>query len=306
MADLLHLSHLPEDLSNRCVCVSASVLSHVQDELPFIQPPETCPSSAPSRSFFTPPSHFRNVLPTASSSSSAQPLFSPGPVSSASSTPSGTMAPAAAPPPGKERHIDHLLEEVMMGLNIIPTNNDTPPTAGVLQGDGSCSTANSETLVVQQQQQQGEGELNDILDRFLMTFEQHINNSAAWEEVSAQSCAEVAHQGDHTRQQLNVAEAPGSDLQLPKSQRDAQDHKHTAATLRSKSARTRRTSSLKSNRVNAHQAREVWHNLQDKQLQQIAVVKLKRAFLPLRVNLQDPRGLNTKVIHTDTFILTLC
>lgn len=163
----------------------------------------------------------------------------------------------------------------------------------------------SETLVVEQQQQ-GERELNEILDRFLMTFEQHINNSAAWEEVSAQSSAEVAD----TRQQLDVADPPANDLQPPKTPRGTQDHEHTVATLRRKSVRTRLTSSLENNCVNmgnllpsSVKDRKVYPDLQDKQLQQITVVKLeRRGLLPLQVNLQDPNSLNTKVIHTTMWI----
>lgn len=232
--------------------------------------------------------------------------------SSASSALSGTPATAAAPPPGEERHIDHLLEEVMMGLNIIPTNNTTTQTlaANVLQGGGSCGSTSGETVVVQQlQQQQGELELNDILDHFLMSFEQHINNSADREEVSAQSSAEVAGQATPTRQQQNVAEPPANDLQPLKTQR-AKQVEHNGITLKSKSPRkrkrTRRTSSLKSNEANVGntllsdvKATRMFPDLQDKQLQQIAVVKLERqGLLQLQVNRQDLSCLSSKVTHT--------
>lgn len=191
----------------------------------------------------------------------------------------------------------------MMGLNIMPTNNTTTQTlaANVLQRGGSCGTASSETLVVQQQE---EGEINDILDHFLLSFEQHINNSAAREEVGAQSFAEVSEQATQTRQQQDVAEPPANALQPRMTRRTTQ------AMLRRKSPRkrkrTQRTSSLKSDEASVGdppspgvKTTRVFPDLQDKQLQQIAVVKLeRRGLLPLQVNLQDSGSLNTKVTHT--------
>lgn len=199
----------------------------------------------------------------------------------------------------------------MMGLNIIPTNNTSTQTqaANVLRGGGSCASASGETLVVTQQQQ-GEGELNDILDHFLMSFEQHIN-SAAREEASAQSSTEVAEQAIHTPQQQDAAELPANNLQPHKTQRAPQTERD-ATTLRLKSAkerkRTRRTPSRKSNGPmvgnvppSGVKSTRVFPHSQDKQLQQITVVKLERRdFLPLRVNLQDLSSLSSKVTHTTT------
>lgn len=299
------------------VYVYASVLSRVQDKLPFIQPHGMELRSAALRPFFTPPTHSRNVLPLSSSGSSLQALLSPGLASSASSALYGTPAPPGTPPPGEERHIDHLLEEVMMGLNIMPSNSTQTLAANVLRGGGSCGAASGETLVLQQQQQQGEGEMNDILDHFLMSFEQHINNSGAREEADAQSSAEAAERAAHTRQQQDVAEPPVNDLQPRKTRRGARAER-VEATSRRKTPRgrrrgrsrgrrrTRRTSS--SENQGAHvgspppsgvKPARMFPDLDDRQLQQMPVVKLeRRGPLPAQVTQQDPSSLNSKVTHT--------
>lgn len=291
------------------VYVYASVLSRVQDKLPFIRPHGMELRSAASHPFFTPPTHSRNVHPSSSSSSSLQALLSPSLASSASSALYGTPAPPSTPPPGEERHIDHLLEEVMMGLNIIPTKSTHTQTlaANVLRGGGSCGAASGETLVLQQQ---GEGgEMNDILDHFLMSFEQHIDNSGAREEADAQSSAEAAH----TRQQQDVAEPPANDLQ-PRKTRSGTRAERVKATSRRKTPRgrrrgrrrTRRTSSPENQRANVGnpplsgvKAARMFPELDDRQLQQMPVVKLeRRGPLPAQVTLQDPSSLNSKVTHT--------
>lgn len=295
------------------VYVYASVLSRVQDKLPFIQPHGMELRSAALHPFFTPPTHSRNVHPLSSSGSSLQALLSPGLVSSASSALYGTPAPPGTPPPGEERHIDHLLEEVMMGLNIIPTNSTHTQTlaANVLRGGGSCGAASGETLVLQQQQ--GEGEMNDILDHFLMSFDQHINNSGAREEADAQRSAEAAERAAHTRQQQDVAEPPENDLQPRKTRRGTRAER-VVATSRRKTPRgrrrgrrrTRRTSLPENQGANVGspppsgvKAAKMFPDLDDRQLQQMPVVKLERQGpLPAQVTLQDPSSLNTKVTHT--------
>ncbi|XP_029917252.1 uncharacterized protein LOC115366132 isoform X2 [Myripristis murdjan] len=128
------------------------------------------------------------------------------------------------PPPAQEDQVDQferLLEEVMMGLDIIPNNNNSnlhskpPPqpasgttcaypssgndfiqkqqqqyclTSGLQQaGSGSTvETAGSSSDAVGEvpvlQQPEGEGELTDILDDFLRSFEQHISSCSTRED----------------------------------------------------------------------------------------------------------------------------
>ncbi|KAL7394910.1 hypothetical protein ABVT39_006831 [Epinephelus coioides] len=105
-----------------------------------------------------------------------------------------------------EEHFEHLLEEMMMGLDILPNNNGAPhsqplPNSSSSHAYASCgstlaqnkqqghSTANYEMPVLQHQ---GEGALSEILDDFLQSFEQHIDSCAAREEVEmgSWSCTE--------------------------------------------------------------------------------------------------------------------
>ncbi|XP_026186757.1 uncharacterized protein LOC113144748 [Mastacembelus armatus] len=146
-------------------------------------------------------------------------------VPSASTLLHTTALPPPSPPPNEEQpeHIDRLLEEVMMGLDILPNSNAAPHsqcppppssssctytlsgnnlaqskeqrlTPGVREagagnqstqvvaverGSSGSSSANGEVPVLQQQ---GEGELNEILNHFLQSFEQHVESCSAREE----------------------------------------------------------------------------------------------------------------------------
>ncbi|XP_034739271.1 uncharacterized protein LOC117951606 [Etheostoma cragini] len=136
-----------------------------------------------------------------------QPSSSPGLLSAASSA---LLQSTSLPPPSHEdhpEHFDRLLEEVMMGLDILPNNNNSAlhsqpplPNAGfhgsthvvaVARGTGSSSSAISEMPVLQQQ---GEGELNEMLDHFLQSFEKHVDSCTASDEVEmcGQSCTEAS------------------------------------------------------------------------------------------------------------------
>ncbi|XP_011478454.1 uncharacterized protein LOC105354892 isoform X2 [Oryzias latipes] len=110
-------------------------------------------------------------------------------------------APGASPilhttplPPQEEQpeHIDRLLEEVMMGLHILPEDNNTPAQQQCPLPISSNTLDSSQTRSKQQDpptgsegpvlQQQFEGELNEILDSFLQSFEQHVESCRVRED----------------------------------------------------------------------------------------------------------------------------
>lgn len=179
-----------------------------------------------SSSLSTPPMRLYSVQTLSGSSSSLQhspspSLFSPAAayVSPALSLLHTTALPPPPPPHHEEQpeHIDRLLEEVMMGLDILTNNNSSSSSAfssstNNLTKDKQqnrtadlpearpgfhCSTqvhsscANNEVPILQQQE---EGELTDILDHFLQSFEQHIDNCSAREkeEISGERLAKTS------------------------------------------------------------------------------------------------------------------
>ncbi|XP_018535444.1 uncharacterized protein LOC108885544 [Lates calcarifer] len=205
-----------------------------QDSLPAGWAQSTRAKTSTSVSFSSTPMQFYNVHTL--SSSSLQPSPSPILLSpAASSLLHTTSLPPPAPPPHEDQpeHIDRLLEEVMMGLDILPNNNNSQPplpassssctnaspgnnlakskqqgcTTGpqeaapgfhgstqvvaVARGTGGSTSENGETPVLQQQ---GEGELNVMLDHFLQSFEQHVDNCSARdeEEVDGDSSTEAS------------------------------------------------------------------------------------------------------------------
>ncbi|KAK2904179.1 hypothetical protein Q8A73_010836 [Channa argus] len=126
-----------------------------------------------------------------------------------------TSLPPPAPPPNDDQpeHIERLLEEVMMGLDIL-TNKDVASHSQLpYPKSSSCASASSGNNLLQNKegqttdlleahpnfhgstqvgivanskvsnlQHQGEGELDKILDHFLQTFEQHIDSCRTREE----------------------------------------------------------------------------------------------------------------------------
>ncbi|KAG7230352.1 hypothetical protein INR49_024456 [Caranx melampygus] len=135
-----------------------------------------------------------------------------------------TSLPPPAPLPPQEdqpEHIERLLEEVMMRLDILPANEVTPHSQPpILASSSSCTYTSPGNLLAQNKQQgcatgllqagpgstestevvsvvrggsgsssgdvpvlqqQGEGPLDDMLDHFLQSFEQHVNNCASEE-----------------------------------------------------------------------------------------------------------------------------
>lgn len=206
----------------------------------------------------------------------------------------------------------------MMGLNIIPKNSTPHPhytqqsqAVNVLRGAGSWGATNSELPVLQQQ---GEGELNEMLERFLLSFEQHINNCAAREEVEVgrQSSAEAAEERSQIRgQQHDVTESSRRTLQPGKARRASPaEHSDVSGTdrRRKKKRKNEYMLSLEKKRIKVknqvpskNRKTSVVPNTGDKQLRQMAVVKLeKRGPLPVRVTLQEHSSLNTKVTHSHT------
>lgn len=201
----------------------------------------------------------------------------------------------------------------MMGLNIIPKNSTSHPqntqqsqAVNVLRGVGSWSAANSEIPILQQQ---GEGELNEMLERFLLSFEQHISNCTAREEeveVGRQSSAEAAEEYSQIQQQQHDAT-----LQPRKARRASPaEHSDVSGTDRRRKKKRKneymfslekRQIKVKNQVPSNNRKTSVVPDKGDKQLRQMAVVKLeKRGPLPVRVTLQEQSSLNTKVTHSHT------
>ncbi|XP_035016952.2 uncharacterized protein LOC118112072 isoform X2 [Hippoglossus stenolepis] len=278
-----------------------------------------------------------------------------------------TCLPAPEPPPHEEQpeQINCLLEEVMMGLDILPKsssvrgsrrprptrgssctyvssgnslaqNKQQVCTTGLLEAfHGSAqvaavtseaspsSSAQGEVPVLQQQ---GEGEMNDMLEHFLHSFEEHVENCRAREEEetngeistepSKSSPVLNNHRKTKTKTQNPVIRPQteshqGEEAETPPSR--SQPHKasaHSPAPLESAEEtsgnhRTQRKQgykkkqkqyllSLEKRRVRRKPVPmsdaeiKILHDLRDRQLQQIPVVKLEwRGPIPVRVMLQE-------------------
>ncbi|XP_042275567.1 uncharacterized protein LOC121902364 isoform X3 [Thunnus maccoyii] len=143
---------------------------------------------------------FYNSRTLPAPSLSLQPSPSPSPMlpaasyaGPASSLLHTTSLPPPAPPSHEDQpeHFDRLLEEVIMGLdcsssiNTFSQNKQQSHTTGLLDagpglhGAGRSSSANGEMPILQQK---GEGELTEMLEHFLQSFEQHIDSCTAREE----------------------------------------------------------------------------------------------------------------------------
>ncbi|XP_056294673.1 uncharacterized protein LOC130209198 isoform X2 [Pseudoliparis swirei] len=154
---------------------------------------------------------------------------------------SSLLLSTSLPPPPHEQqpeHFDRLLEEVMMGLNILPNNNNNNNRASHSQPPpptGSSSYASCDETLVQTEpcdrtavlleaspgshgstqagakargdvgsdserpvlQQQCEGELDEMLDHFLQSFEWHVDSCTARKEaeLGGQSGTEASQPG---------------------------------------------------------------------------------------------------------------
>lgn len=202
--------------------------------------------------------------------------------------------------------------------NTLAQNIQQSQAVAVVRGVGSSSAANSEVPILQQQ---GEGELNEMLERFLLSFEQHIDNCTAREEVEVggQSCPEApVGSSQISEQQHDETETPARPSQplktrravSPKRTEEARGNAVAPDKRRKKRRKNEYVLSLEKKRVrlrNPAPSRDtkskVIHDRGDKQLQQMAVVKLERSGpLPVRVTLQGHRqSLDVKVTNTSTY-----
>ncbi|XP_024864371.1 uncharacterized protein LOC112450951 [Kryptolebias marmoratus] len=131
--------------------------------------------------------------------------------------------PPPAPPPHQDQpeHIDRLLEEVMMGLDILPKNDDggdaaappgcdrpgdsgafSSPDSSQSQRQGQAADAGADVPVLQQQ---CEGELSEMLETFLQSFEQHVREDS---ETGDRGSSEAAP--PHTQSESPHARRPQS------------------------------------------------------------------------------------------------
>nr|XP_046262890.1 uncharacterized protein LOC124068577 isoform X2 [Scatophagus argus] len=266
--------------------------------------------------------------PTASSPSRrpslspAAPYVSPAPFPLRH--PTSVPPPAASPHAEQPEQIDRLLEEVIMGLNILPSSNSGDPHFQPLlpvshssctcvssgnsfaqnkqqgqvvieaKGVGSSSPANTDMPALQQQ---ADGELNAMLEHFLLSFERHIDSCTAREEVGmdGDSCTEapVGSSQITEPQQNDKAETPLKASAIPRKHTEGRPEKVKASNKRRKRRRKKQYMlALEKKRVrnpasSSDAKTKTVHDQVDKQLQQRPVVKLERSgLLPVRVTLQ--------------------
>lgn len=227
----------------------------------------------------------------------------------------------------------------MMGLNILPSSNGAPHSQSVLpagssscshaasgndsaqnkrrgqvvmaRGGGRSSAANSEVPLLQQQ---GEGELSEMLEHFLLSFEQHIDR----EEVETGGEREAPVRSSQESEQQNVeTETPVGCSQSPEaSARGAGPPRHTKKTRgkviepekqRKKRRKNEYKLSLEKRRVRVRNPppssvtkAKVVHDGGDKQLKQRPVVKLERSGLMVRLQGDSRQSLEVKVNNIST------
>lgn len=162
-------------------------------------------------------------------------------------------------------------------------------------GSGSSSSANNDGAVVQQQ-----GELNDMLEHFLQSFEQHVHSCVFREEVEmgGQSCKEASVKSFQiTEQQQNdEAKTPARPQRKSSSARSAVPPKHTEETPGKVRARARRQTRRAKNQCPfppekpaslSDAKNKIVHDREEIQVRQMPVVKLERSGpLPPRLTLQ--------------------
>lgn len=211
-----------------------------------------------------------------------------------------------APPPQNEQvgHFDHLLEEVMMGLDIFPNigtqpappasrSSCTDPTStstesrphghggAVGKESGSSGAPNSKGPVPQQQ---GETDFREMLENFLSTFEQEIQGCAGAMDVESQTGSLAGGSQAETQTPSRWREPSAHHATLPKCANikkkvpnKPQKKRRRKKSTRSPQKRQESVPSIKLN-INNLQKRE------NQQLFQMPVVKLgRRILLPDRV-----------------------
>ncbi|KAM7389781.1 hypothetical protein PAMP_023738 [Pampus punctatissimus] len=254
--------------------------------------------------------------------------------SSASSILHTTSLPAPPPCEDQPEHFDHLLEEVIMGfdcfssvntssqnkqqshvlLDAVAGFNGSADVVAIARGAGRSSSANGEVPVLQQN---GEGELTEMLDYFLQTVEQHIDSCTTreGEEKAGEGTTEASKPYTVSRPKVEIT-APDTPPQHTHTAHPAPTHrpfrhpdetpqiqsqplnppKHTEGTsgrVRAKRPRRRKVKqylfSLEKQSVKKRVSdtkTKILHD-RDKQLQQMPVVQVeRRGPLPARVILQ--------------------
>ncbi|CAK6971947.1 uncharacterized protein LOC121902364 isoform X3 [Scomber scombrus] len=282
---------------------------------------------APSPSML--PSQFpRLMLPAASYAYSASSLFHTTPL------------PPLAPPLHEDQpeHLDRLLEEVIMDLgcsssiNNFSQNKQPSHTTGLLDAGpglheaGRSSSAKGKGVPVLQQK--AEGELTEMLDHFLQSFEQHIDSCTARqeEEMTNEGTTETSHPytalSKYSRTKIQITELHTPHPQRTHTARPAQSRSqpckasshsasspnHTEGTperVKAKRPRKRKTKqypfSTESWRVKKsaplrNTKTKIMHDRENIQLLQMPVVQLERSgLLPVKVTLQGPSDQSLEV-----------
>ncbi|TKS72340.1 BTB/POZ domain-containing protein 18 [Collichthys lucidus] len=231
-----------------------------------------------------------------------------------------TPIPPPAPPPPEE-HFDRLLEEVMMGLDILPNNNSASHSQPPLLARSSTNASSGSTLTRNKQQgraadlleagpgfhrstqvevtaggsncadsegpilqQQREGELNEMLENLLLSFEQHADSCAATEEmeVGGQSCREVMNdEAESHAARAHSAVTVGTQEKVKKAAKQRKRKRKNEFPFSFEKKRVRKPE------LSSDAKTKMIHDQQEKQLQQMPVVKLERSGpLPVRVTLR--------------------
>ncbi|XP_055015097.1 uncharacterized protein LOC129410622 isoform X2 [Boleophthalmus pectinirostris] len=246
-----------------------------------------------------------------------------------------TKQPTVRSSEEQPEQIDQLLEEVMMGLEILPNNNTKSQTFSSTRRHGTPGTMKTErgqcgstavvtvgfggkdppTSEVPVLQQQNEGELTDILDQFLQSFERLESAAAQSSSESTELHINVNRYRKHN--QLSVlkpqhpalstqtptrpststqSETSGTDSPMGTAQTSAQQRKNLGKSSPAKKRPVRRktcyllslekprTKSKKSEALNREEVKQ----RVTRQLQQRPVVKLeRRKTLPDNIKVQE-------------------
>lgn len=240
---------------------------------------------------------FYNLRTAPASAPSRHP--SPPPGLYASSASSILHNTPVAPPSQNEQvgHFDHLLEEVMMGLDIFPNISTQPaPPASRSSGTdsrqrghagavgkegGSAGAPNSKGPVPQQQ---GETDFREMLENFLSTFEQEIQGCAGTMDVESQTGSLAGGSQAETQTPSRWVEPSARHATLPKCAGSKKKVPNKPQKKRGRKKHTRSPQKLQesvpSSKPNINDLQK-WGN---QQLLQMPVVKLdRRILLPGRV-----------------------
>lgn len=194
----------------------------------------------------------------------------------------------------------------------ILSQNKQNQVAGVVKEVGSSSTARSAVPVPQQD---GAGELNDMLENFLLNFEQHIQNCASREEaqMADQRCTEAPvricqrnkpENKETESQEYSQPLKPHSHTTFctkhTEKRREKVPNKRQKTKRKKKYIRSveKKKTRLKNPAPSSDTKTRMIHDCRDRQLQQVPVVKLERTVpLPDSITLQGNslQSLNIKL-----------